>query len=124
MPRLSEALLLVIQNGCSDETSISAAQLKELLKLALFAKNLTIRHGIINGEAWNASSWTLARTKLQASARYKSSAGLTKLCDQIIHASNSGQKGEPRDGLKRKAHATEQVSPAPKRTKSKEHDND
>ena len=124
MPRLSEALLSVIQNACSNETSISAAQLKELLKLALFAKNLTIRHGITNGEGWNALPWTLARTKLQASVRYKS-AGLTKLCDQIIHSSNSGQKkSEPRGGLKRKAHTTEQLSPAPKRTKSKEHNND
>jgi DNA polymerase phi len=124
MPRLSQALLSVIQNACSDETSISAAQLKELLRLALLAKNFTVRHGITNGEAWDTSSWTLARTKLQASVRYKSSTGLTKLCDQIIHTSNSGQKSEPRGGLKRKAHTTEQLSPASKRTKkSKEQDN-
>jgi len=125
MPRLSQALLSVIQNACSDETSKSASQLKELLKLALFAKNLTVRHGITNEETWKASSWTLARTKLLASVRFKSSAGLTKLCDQIIHTSNSGQKSEPRSGLKRKVPTTEQVSPAPKRIKKrKEQDND
>ncbi|KIL68594.1 hypothetical protein M378DRAFT_190984 [Amanita muscaria Koide BX008] len=122
MPKLSQALLLTIQCACNDENSLSAAQLKGLLKVALSAIRQSKRRGAIDTGVWGTSSWVSLQGKLEASPRFKSSIGLIKMCNQIVQTPNVGQNGEQKDGSKRKAQDSieEQPSFKPKRKRRKE----
>lgn len=115
--------MTVIESACDekgdDKGSLSAAQLKSLFKLAMTAIRQSQRRDIAN--AWNTSAWIPLRTKLEASARFKSSLALLKMCDQITQTQTSGKRDAKESKSKRKMDTanTEQTSPGPSVKKRK-----
>jgi len=120
LQKLNELLVTVIESACDDKASLSAAQLKPLFKLAMTAIRQSQRRGIVN--AWGTSAWIPLRTKLEASARFKSSVALLKMCDQITQAQTSGKRDAKESKSKRKIDTvnTEQTSPGPSAKRKKQ----
>ncbi|KZT74012.1 hypothetical protein DAEQUDRAFT_661194 [Daedalea quercina L-15889] len=90
-PKLRVVLLDVISQACeASDASLTAAQVKELLKLALLAVRQT-RH-MCGDQAlptiWEPSLWNDLSSKLAASSRFKSSTGLRLSCKEIAHVSS------------------------------------
>ncbi|RDB24111.1 DNA polymerase V [Hypsizygus marmoreus] len=95
MKLLRKALLETTTQACEEKINFTAAQLKELLKLALVAirQNQKISQTSVP-EIWQPDSWhTLSKT-LGSCDRFKKSPGLQKMCEQIVRLSKTTDKGE------------------------------
>ncbi|KAF8626266.1 hypothetical protein AX15_004941 [Amanita polypyramis BW_CC] len=117
--KLSRALIALVESACDDTVSLSAAQIKQLFRLALSAIRQINRREKADADTWNASSWVSLRAKLQTSTRYKSSPALLKMCDQIIRSSQSEQRDGKIGGSKRKAGGVNEEQNALKSNRTK-----
>lgn len=111
MKSLQKALLSVVGEACDETIAITAPQLKNLLKVGLLAVRQTQHTPSIQDPTsiWDSASWSSAASKLSASARYKTSPALERMCKQIadIAAAKDRKKHPPKakqagsGGLKR-----------------------
>ncbi|KAG6896948.1 hypothetical protein C0992_005154, partial [Termitomyces sp. T32_za158] len=89
--RLQKVLLEVATDACTDKNPLTAAQLKEVLKLALGAARQIQRvDRASHAEVWQPDSWHSLAGRLTSSERFKKSTGLPKMCEQIARISNPG----------------------------------
>ncbi|TCD65622.1 hypothetical protein EIP91_002427 [Steccherinum ochraceum] len=91
MPLLSKSVIDVISDACADG-SLTAAQAKDVLKLAQSAARQTKR--VASGpqevsSIWQPSRWQALAEKLATSGTLKSSTGLQNTCKQIAQLSES-----------------------------------
>ncbi|KAH0584348.1 hypothetical protein H2248_009888 [Termitomyces sp. 'cryptogamus'] len=124
--RLQKVSLEVVTDACTDKVSLSAAQLKEVLKLALVAARQTQRlDPVSHAEIWQLDSWRSLAGRLSSSERFKKSAGLPKMCEQIVRITKpvpSVKTDAPAPKTKRKAEEsleTEDASNVSKKLKRK-----
>ncbi|KAJ7063164.1 DNA polymerase phi-domain-containing protein [Mycena amicta] len=115
MRSFREALAECVTEACDDKVTFTAAQMKELLKLASFAMRQTYRVGS-EGEArkaWDPESWHALSQTLAHASRFKAAVGLHKLCEKLAvpPQSNGPQK--------RKVDAAEDTAEPPKAKKKK-----
>ncbi|KAH9842530.1 DNA polymerase phi-domain-containing protein [Rhodofomes roseus] len=134
LPKLRTALIDVISQACDEsEASLTAAQIKELFKLALLAVRHMRRTNASAEEllvVWDPQSWNDLSTKLAANPRLMSSTALQTSCKEIIRAvGESAKSGSDRPtkkgrtdssatASKRKAAELEDA-PAPQKAKPK-----
>ncbi len=103
METLSHSALAAIDDAC-DKEFLSAAQLKEILKIAQSAVHQTKRAFALKevSEIWQPFKWEEASKKLEISDTLKSAVGLQTICKQI--AQIAGQEPKKNSGAgKRKA---------------------
>lgn len=87
---LQKVSLEVVIDACTDKNSLSAAQLKEVLKLALVAARHSQRlNRASHAEIWKPDPWHSLAGRLTSSERLKKSTGLRKMCEQIARISSS-----------------------------------
>lgn len=106
MPSFCDTLYGLLSRACDDELSLTAAQMKDLLKIALSTQRQA--HRIDPNQEkknWCDSNWGKLHTRLQESSRFKSSKGLHSMCSQLIKGSQAGAKSA----------TTEASVPKPKR---------
>lgn len=105
MTALSERLQEVIATA-SRETTFSAAQMKDLFKLALLAVRQTKRYTPDSPEdlskTWKPASWNDVLTTLTTNDRFKTSTGLHSMCKQVLQLiqtqSGDGKVKTKKDG--------------------------
>ena len=115
----------------ASDGSLTAAQLKDILKLAILAirQSRKICGDQESAAVWDASLWNGLSTKFASSSRLKSSTGLQSSCKEIVRlieqstksGANHAEDGVPNDKAavgKRKAGELEEA-PEPQKTKSK-----
>jgi DNA polymerase phi len=120
MPSLRDALLGVLTKACEDK-SLSAAQMKDLLKLASSSARQTKR--LCTPEqlstTWTPSAWNQLRVQLAASDRFKSSTALLNACKQLAQLTGAPAAAPHTNGVKTAAapptEATESADPQPKK---------
>lgn len=121
MKALRHAIQKSVHGACENGT-LTAAQVKEVLKLAQVAVRQSKR--VLSPEelqeAWDPSSWESLSQMLASSDKMKSSSGLQSMCSQV--AKLSGQQTESAKPSKRKAasiaaDAQEDTESPPKRKK-------
>ncbi|KAG5647160.1 hypothetical protein DXG03_001115 [Asterophora parasitica] len=82
---LRKTLLGVASDSCDEKNSLTAAQLKEVFKLALVGTRQTQRVDRDSAAAvWLPDSWQSLAGRLGVSDRFKSSPGLKKMSEQIV----------------------------------------
>ncbi|KAF5386843.1 hypothetical protein D9615_001886 [Tricholomella constricta] len=85
MTLLRKTLLEVATDACDEKNTLTAAQLKEVFKLALVATRQTQRVDRASAsKVWQPDSWHSLAGRLGASNRFKNSPGLKKMCEQIV----------------------------------------
>ncbi|KAJ2917228.1 hypothetical protein MD484_g3188, partial [Candolleomyces efflorescens] len=96
MPSLREALVDLANKACSDQSKLTAPQLKELLKLALASARQTKRLAPDTvSDVWQPDAWSTLKQNLAQSSRFSSSTGLHKMCNQMVQLTSQSQgKGE------------------------------
>lgn len=117
-----------IRNACEDE-KLTAAQVKELLKLALAGVRHTKRISSDNVDivrsTWDPASWEELAATLSNTERFKASNSLQDLCKQISRVANKedseGAKSKKRKVESADVEETEPMegSKKPKRKKQK-----
>lgn len=117
-----------IRNACEDE-KLTAAQVKELLKLALAGVRHTKRVSSENIDTirstWDPASWDKLATTLASAERFKASTGLQTMCKQVSQlASKEASEGVKSKKRKVESVDTEEAEPVevtkkPKRRKQK-----
>lgn len=114
MPKLRKAILDVLTNACTSESSLTPAHAKEILKLALTAVRQTKRYTATVEEAasiWEPSKWTDLSAMLAESDRFKSAVGLQAMCKQIVQllqesgTASAKASGNDKASTKRKSEA-------------------
>lgn len=124
MPLLRDALLDLANKACSDQSKVTAPQLKELLKLALVSARQTKRFApdTVSG-IWQPEAWSTLKQHLAQSSRFSSSTGLHKMCSQMVQLTGQSQdKGENKKSptkRKRKADAEPEAKGKVKAKKAK-----
>jgi len=108
MCTLRQAIYTTISDACDEPDSLSAPQVKELLKLSLLAVRQTKR--VTDDPAdlqavWDAHSLVALSTKLESS-RFKSAASLQGLCKQLHAVIGGGEQAKSGNQKKRKAEDT------------------
>ncbi|KAJ7582854.1 DNA polymerase phi-domain-containing protein [Mycena floridula] len=88
---LQTALLDVGRKACDDSVSMTAAQLKTVLKLAMVTARQRQRDPTIAQGLWDSQSWNALGDSLGLSARFKASPGLQTLCKQIAMTAAPGE---------------------------------
>ncbi|KZV71817.1 hypothetical protein PENSPDRAFT_751491 [Peniophora sp. CONT] len=101
MTTLHVALSTAVLKECSDPT-LTAPQLKDVLKLALHAARQTKRSGSI-GDVWKGEVWEKVQTKLVESERFKASTGLHGMVRQLVALGEGKEKNEGKDKKKKSA---------------------
>ena len=114
MPKLRQAILDVLTNACTGESSLTPAHAKEILKLALLGVRQTKRFTSSIEEAssmWEPSKWSELSSKLASSDRFKSSVGLQAMCKQLVQllqdSGTAGAKASGKDKAAAKRKASE-----------------
>ncbi|KII88994.1 hypothetical protein PLICRDRAFT_108863 [Plicaturopsis crispa FD-325 SS-3] len=114
MSALRQALHKFLSGACDSKATLTAPQVKELLKFALAAVRQTKRLVASPEELpaiWNPSSWDALRRTLAAHDRFKASTSVQTLCQQIVQALDTSAAAKPK---KEKADTGKQSSkPAP-----------
>ncbi|THG98713.1 hypothetical protein EW026_g3515 [Hermanssonia centrifuga] len=123
MPGLRNAVQESIRVACSEE-SLTATQVKELLKLALSAIRQTKR--VASQEQlrtiWEPSSWETLSSTLASADRFKSSTALQTMCKQISQLVTEEKLSKAKASGKRKVDSLEgeeEVATSPKKVKRK-----
>jgi DNA polymerase phi len=92
MAALKQSIQHAVRDACLDEETLSAAHVKQVLKLALSAARQTRRLLASSQPSpsqtelraiWEPDSWDALGTVLEGSDRFKASTGLRALCKQI-----------------------------------------
>jgi DNA polymerase phi len=111
MKQLRAALLEVATQACEEKFTLTAVQLKQVLKLAMVGARSTQKTDpTIVDEVWQPDSWQALSSRLASSSRYKQSRGLREISGQIARLSKTGENAREKP-LKKK----ESGSKAPKR---------
>ncbi|EIN07831.1 hypothetical protein PUNSTDRAFT_70289 [Punctularia strigosozonata HHB-11173 SS5] len=85
LKKFAEALHGALIEACDEATTLSAPQMKELLKLALAAVRHTKNSASTDvALAWSSDSWTTLHSRLIATERFKASKALHSLSKQIV----------------------------------------
>ncbi|TFK42972.1 DNA polymerase phi-domain-containing protein [Crucibulum laeve] len=88
MKSLQKTLHDVIKDACAEKVTLTAAQLKDLIKLGLVAVRQTQRSSTAPQtvlEIWKAKSWRTLCDTLSSSSRFATSTALHKMCEQLAH---------------------------------------
>lgn len=86
MTSLEKSLLELAASACDEKVTLSAPQLKEVLKLGLVAARQTQRVSPSSiGEIWQVDAWR-ALSKRLGTCHFKASPQLRTMCDQIARA--------------------------------------
>jgi DNA polymerase phi len=120
IPKLHTSVLQFIDLACDDQVSLSAAQIKDLLKLVILGVRQASKVDNSNQSARDSVAWRTLHGRLVASKRFGSSTAVIKLCSQVelaLQTQNDRHLGVP----KRKAEEVEVegVSSDTKRKKKK-----
>jgi DNA polymerase phi len=95
MPSLRELLLDIAQESCSEKGNLTAAQMKEIFKLALLGVRHTKRLSpAATQQIWEPKSWKSLHQNLKTS-RLKASPALQKMCEQVVRMSEDVPSGKP-----------------------------
>lgn len=89
MKALSSALSTTLMKACDEPPTLTAAQKKELLKLALASVKQTRRSPSMQEhvpEIWPSTVWQNFQTKLAVTERFKASKALHSIAKQISQA--------------------------------------
>ncbi|KAI0792872.1 DNA polymerase phi-domain-containing protein [Abortiporus biennis] len=117
MSALRKAILDASTKACEEETSsLSAAQMKEILKLATSAARQTNRVSSSESDitsTWNPSEWEKLAEKFSSSQSFKAANGLQNLCRQMVQITRSSatsgkEKSKKRSVAKRKVDTLEE----------------
>lgn len=133
VPKLQTVLLDTMSQACeASDASLTAAQVKEILKLALLAVRQSRKACGDQGltAVWNAAPWNNLSTKFAATSRFKSSTGLQSSCKEVARLIEQSAKSEDapaKDGAsedsaaasKRKAGELDEGAPEPQKAKNK-----
>jgi len=112
IPKFREVMYSVISEACDNEESLTAAQVKELLKLCLLAARHTrrIAPDVDRQQTiWNVSDLSEMLKKVRTS-RFKNSTSLHNLCQQLfgIIGAKAEAVGEPPKTMNEKKRKAEQ----------------
>ncbi|KAF9477373.1 hypothetical protein BDN70DRAFT_914180 [Pholiota conissans] len=113
MPLLSETLLAIATDSCSDKGNLSAAQLKDVFKFALSATRYTKRMSPAATESvWQPKLWSDLQRTLQKS-KFKTSPTLHKMCEHIVHTSSTAHEDAISKATvpKRKMEEVDEITP-------------
>jgi DNA polymerase phi len=103
MTSLRKSLLDVATNACDEKVTLSAPQLKEVLKLGLVAVRQTQRISPKSiGEIWQTDSWIVLSKRLR-SCHFKASPQLITMCEQIALIVGSADGSIPTEKTKKTA---------------------
>ncbi|GLB35405.1 putative DNA polymerase phi [Lyophyllum shimeji] len=92
MALLRKSLLEAAAGACDEKVTLSASQLKELLKLGLVAARQTQRVDPASlAASWQPDSWHTLAGRLGASNRYRGSPGLQQMCEQIARLTRGAE---------------------------------
>ncbi|TFK46446.1 hypothetical protein OE88DRAFT_1667862 [Heliocybe sulcata] len=105
MPSLRQNLLKILSDACDNTATLSSAQVKDVLKLALTAARQTAR--VVQppnsvAKIWEPRSWEDLQEKLKESQRFKSSSGLHAMCKQMVELASGPASAAKAVGNKRK----------------------
>jgi DNA polymerase phi len=92
MPTLRRVLFDVALSACGETASLTTAQIKELLRLALVGIRLTKRASDGTktiSDIWQPSEWEALTERLASTERFKPSTTLRTMCQQIVEASRT-----------------------------------
>ncbi|KAK7014985.1 DNA polymerase phi-domain-containing protein [Favolaschia claudopus] len=114
MLSLRQALIQSLTDASEGKNSLTAAQVKDLLRLASFGVNFTqrIASAAEMRTAWDFDAWEVMGRKLGDSERFKSSIGLRKTCQKLA----TSQVATP--SSKRKADTSGDISQSKKKKKT------
>ncbi|OAX39198.1 hypothetical protein K503DRAFT_690102 [Rhizopogon vinicolor AM-OR11-026] len=84
--KLQRSVLHFIDSACDDQVSLSAVQIKDLLKLVMLGVRQASKVDISNQSAWDSGAWHTLHERLVASKRFGSSTAVLKLCSQVESA--------------------------------------
>jgi DNA polymerase phi len=97
VPSLRDALLATLSP--SSDTSLNAAQAKELFKLASQAVRHSKRIAPSDlSTLWKSDAWEDLRSQLAASDRFKGSTGLLNSCKQIVQMTSGSSVKAAEEG--------------------------
>lgn len=84
--------------GCDEKITLTTPQMKDLLKLGSLAGRQTERilSIQIRRNIWEPVAWDTLREKLAASAQFKASLALQKICHQIAQTSQNSSSAKPK----------------------------
>lgn len=122
IPKLHTSVLQFIELACDDQVSLSAAQIKDLLKLVILGVRQASKVDNSNQSARDSVAWRTLHGRLVASKRFGSSTAVIKLCSQVELALQTQNDRQSHLGVpKRKAEEVEVegVSSDTKRKKKK-----
>lgn len=125
MPKLRQTLHDMIAGACDETSSLTHAQVKELLKLGLMAIRQTKKAVTTPEELsslWEPSLWEALSKKIASSDRFKTSPGLQTLSKQMAQTASSGNgfKNQKAGGpSKRKLDVIEETEAAESPVKAK-----
>ncbi|OJA13731.1 hypothetical protein AZE42_02950 [Rhizopogon vesiculosus] len=120
--KLHRSILHFIDSACDDQVSLSAVQIKDLLKLVMLGVRQASKVDINNQSAWDSGAWHTLHERLVASKRFGSSTAVLKLCSQVesaLKAQNDRQSHLGAPKRKAKEVEVEGVSSDTKRKKKK-----
>lgn len=109
MPNLCQNLHDVVSSACDEASSLTHAQVKELLKLGLMSIRQTKKVTPTSEELlslWDQSLWGALASKLAASDRFKASTGLQAMAKQMVQIAANGDK-DRKTSTKRKLDAVD-----------------
>lgn len=92
--KLHTSVLHFIDSACDDQVSLSAAQIKDLFKLAMLGVRQASKVDSNNQNVWDSGAWRTLHGRLIASKRFGSSTAILKLCSQVesaLQAQHGGQ---------------------------------
>ncbi|KAJ8597910.1 hypothetical protein M405DRAFT_2131 [Rhizopogon salebrosus TDB-379] len=116
--KLHASVLQFIDSACDDQVSLSAAQLKDLLKLAMLGIRQASKVDINNQSAWDSDAWHTLHGRLVTSKRFGSSAAVLKSCSEVESALRAQNDRQSHLGVtKRKAEEVEAEAEAEGDTK-------
>jgi len=113
-------MLKTVQEACKEDSGMTSAQLKDLLKIVLAAVRHTKKASADAVEkTWSSSAWSDVKTSLSTS-RLKAAIGLQKMCEQITAMTKpASEKQDKKKKNKRKAEEAVAVEVEPVKEESK-----
>lgn len=109
MKGLKQAIQSSVRDACDDDR-LTAAQVKELLKIALAGIRYTKRVAPESAKVqstWDAPAWEALSEALAKSERLKNSVGLQTMCKQIVQLVNQDASKSVKGAAKRKVDVIE-----------------
>ncbi|KAH7889259.1 DNA polymerase phi-domain-containing protein [Phlebopus sp. FC_14] len=120
---LQKTIIDQIIAAASDETSLTASQAKDLLKVALLRVRQLRKANVtpVVLDAWDPTAWKTLHSRLSSSDRFKSSSSLLDMCRQVESALPlSNPEGRNNEAGKRKVDEVADAEPSKKRSRKKQ----